>query len=263
MVTWNTNVPYEDTTGYVDESYFDSEIGYLSCYTAVMRGNPYQHKDRWMVDSRRSDHLTPFLTDFVSRENHQWNCKTANGNIMPIFGPGRVILRHHNGERNRTLVLTGVYYAFHVSHRLLSVTVLTKQGFTCMIRDKTQIWDRSGTLVITAVQLIPSETLHWFLSTAMTPGSKATSIQSNQDYVLWHYHMGHCSCNALHHAPDHVSGIPKLDIPPMLSPCHGCHLVRPMNGLSHPRTPGGIVCLVWFTQTFANSPSAHRRKIPG
>ena len=34
MVTWNNNVPYEDTTSYVDESYFDSEIGYLSCYTA-------------------------------------------------------------------------------------------------------------------------------------------------------------------------------------------------------------------------------------
>ena len=136
MVTWNANVPYEDTTGYVDEFYFDSEIEYLSCYAI---GNPYQHKDKWMVDSGCTDHLTPFPTDFVSRENHTRNCKTANSNIMPIFGPGTIIIRHHNGKHNRTLVLTGVYYAPHVLHRLLSITALTKQGFTCTIRDKNQI----------------------------------------------------------------------------------------------------------------------------
>ena len=150
-----------------------------------------------MVDSGCTNHLSPYPEDFVSRENHQQNCKTANGNIMPIFGPGTVILRHHNGERPRTLVLTRVHYAPHVSHRLLSITALTKQGFMCTIRDKTQICPRSGSLMITAEQLIPSETLHWFLSTVITPDAKATSIQSKQDYVLWHQRMGHCSRNAL------------------------------------------------------------------
>ena len=58
----------------------------------------------------------------------------------------------------------------------------------------------------------------------MTPGSTAASIQLNQDYVLWHYCMGHCSRNALRHAPDHVSGIAKLEIPPMPPPCCGCAL---------------------------------------
>ena len=94
----------------------------------------------------------------------------------------------------------------------------------CTIRDKIQIWDRSGTLVITAEQLIPSENLHWFLSTVMTLDTKAASIQSKQDYVLWHYHMGHCSHNALCHALDDVSGIPKLEIPPKDPLCHGCLL---------------------------------------
>ena len=182
---------------------------------------------------------------------------------MPIFGPGTVILRHHNGERNRTLVLTRVYYAPHVSHRLLSITALTKQGFTCTIRDKTQIWDRSGHLVIMAERLIPSDTLHWFLSTAMTPGSKVSSIQSKQDYVLWHYCMGHCSRNALRHVPDHVSGIPKLEIPPKNPLCHGCQLGKAHERPFPPWTPGGINCLRWFTPTFANSPSAHGCNIPG
>ena len=58
MVTCNANVPYEDTTGYVDEFYFDSEIEYLSCYAI---GNPYQNKDKWMVDSGCTNHLTHFL----------------------------------------------------------------------------------------------------------------------------------------------------------------------------------------------------------
>ena len=59
MVMWNTNVPYEDTTSYIDESYFDSEIGYLSCYVAAIKGNPDQHKGKWMVDSGCTDHLSP------------------------------------------------------------------------------------------------------------------------------------------------------------------------------------------------------------
>ena len=138
FVTWDTNVPNENTTSYVAKLHFDSQIRYLSCYAA---GNPYQHRDKWMVDSSCTDHLSPFPEDFVSRENHQRNCMTANNNIMPIFGPGTIIIRHHNGEHNRTLVLTGVYYAPHVSHCLLSITALTKQGFMCTIRDKTQIWD--------------------------------------------------------------------------------------------------------------------------
>ena len=63
MVTWDTNVPYEDTTGYIDKSYFDSEIGYLSCYAV---GNQSKHKDKWMVDSGCTDHPPPFLNNFVS-----------------------------------------------------------------------------------------------------------------------------------------------------------------------------------------------------
>ena len=69
---------------------------------------------------------------------------------MPIYGPGTVLLKHNNGEHNKTLMLTRVYYAPHVSHHLLSVTALIKQGFTCTIGDKTQIWDKTGNLVITA-----------------------------------------------------------------------------------------------------------------
>ena len=257
MAIWNANVPYEDTTGYIDESYFDSEIGYLSCYAIR---NPYQHKDKWMVDSGCTNHISPFPEDFISWENNTRKCKTASGNIMPIFGPGTVIIRHHNGECHKTLVLTGVYYTPHVSHHLLSIMALTKQGFMCMIRDKTQIWNRSGNLVIMAEQLIPSETLHWFLSTAMTPDSKAASIQLNQDYVLWHYHMGHCSHNALRHAPDHVSGIPKLEIPPKPWPCQECLLGKAHERPFPPSDSRGDLPLGLVHTDLCEFPSAHGRR---
>ena len=79
---------------------------------------------------------------------------------MPIYGPGTVLLTHNNGECNKTLMLTGVYYAPHILHYFLSVTALTKQGFMCMIRDKTQIWDKTSNLVIMAAQLNSLDSLH-------------------------------------------------------------------------------------------------------
>ena len=159
MISWNSNVPFDDKTGYVDETYFDIKNGYSSCYVVT---NSTKHKDKWMVDSSCTNHLSPYLDDFVSKEDHKRNCKTANSEIMPIYGPGTVLLKHNNGEHNKTLVLTGVYYAPDVSHHLLSVTALTKQGFICMIGDKTQIWDKTDNLVIMAAQLNSSDSLHWF-----------------------------------------------------------------------------------------------------
>ena len=69
-----------------------------------------------MVDSGSTDHLSPYLDDFVSKGGCKGNCKTANGELVPIYGPGTVLLKHNNGESNKTLMLTGVYYAPHVSH---------------------------------------------------------------------------------------------------------------------------------------------------
>ena len=60
------------------------------------------------------------------------------------------------------MLLTGVRYAPEAAHRLLSVTVLTVQGFMCKITDKTKIWDNQGKLVIQATALLPSTPLHWF-----------------------------------------------------------------------------------------------------
>ena len=63
-----------------------------------------------------------------------------------------------------------------------------------------------------------------YLSSPVQPDSKASSIQRDSDYLLWHGHMGHSSHNTLCHTFNHVFGILKLDISLNLCPCCGCSL---------------------------------------
>ena len=90
-----------------------------------------------------------------------------------------------------------------------------------------------------AAQLNSSDSLHWFSSSPMQPDSKASSIQRDSDYLLWYGCMGHCSHNAHHHAFNHVSGIPKLDVPPTLRPCRGCSLGKATEQPFPPSTTRG------------------------
>ena len=50
-------------------------------------------KNHWMIDSGCTDHLTPFLDDFayLSKEVHY--AFVANGERVPMYGPGKVIVQ--------------------------------------------------------------------------------------------------------------------------------------------------------------------------
>ena len=109
-------------------------------------------------------------------------------------------------------------------HRLLSVTVLTSQGFSCKITDKTKIWDKQGKLVIQASALLSSTLLHWFRSKLIIPEGAVYSLQESNSYHLWHLHLGHTSKNTLCHAHKHLKGTPILQEPTSDGPCKGCQL---------------------------------------
>ena len=233
MVSWNPNIPFGDTTSYVDKTYFDSKNGYSSCYTVT----DYQHKDKWMVDSGCTDHLSLFLDDFVSKEDCKRNCKTANG-TMPIYGPGTVLFKHNNGEHDITLVLDRVYYAPHILHHLLSITALTKKGFRCTIGDKTQIWDKTATLIITATQLNSSDSLHWFSSSLMQPDSNTSSIQrvitfcGTDEWAIAHA-TPYVTLSIMFLVYRNLISLPIYDL------VMDALLARPLNNHSHPLPPGG------------------------
>ena len=97
MVTQDTNVPCDEETSYVDEIYFDDNKGYSSCYAV---SDSVKTEDKWMVDSSYTDHLSPYLNDFVSKKDCTRNCMTANREIIPIYGPGVILLKHNNEEHN-------------------------------------------------------------------------------------------------------------------------------------------------------------------
>ena len=181
-------------------------------------------KHLWLVDSGCSDHLSPFKSDFVSRGDQMRHCMTANGNLMHIYGPGTIIMKHFNGEETITLTLTGVWYAPHMGNRLISVTALTRQGFHCEITDKTCFWDNTGRLVITASMRNRLDKLHLFKADAIRPSSQCDTLQKEDSYIIWHMRFGHCSHNALKHAATHLDGIPSLIVPSDWSPCKGCLL---------------------------------------
>ena len=140
-----------------------------------------------------------------------------------MHGPGTVILKQ-DSLKAPTVLLTGVWYAPEAAHRLLSITALTSQGFSCKITDKTKIWDKQGKLVIQATALLPSTPLHWFRSTLIIPTGAVYSLQDGNSYHLWHLRFGHSSKNVLRHAHKHLKGIPALQDPPTKDTCKGCLL---------------------------------------
>ena len=88
-------------------------------------------KDHWMIDSGCTDHLTPFKDDFAHLGTTVCSATIANGQTVPMYGPGKIILESFKGSE--PIVLEEVWYAPHAVHRLLSVNTLTGQGYRCVI----------------------------------------------------------------------------------------------------------------------------------
>ena len=147
----------------------DDEFYYASDYSHVctvdnksMRVSSF-YQSHWLIDSGASDHITPYLEDFSHILSGERLASTTNGSIIQMHGPGTIVLKQDTPQAP-IVRLTGVWYAPEAAHRLLSVTALTSQGFSCKITDKTKIWNKQGKLVIQASALLPSTPLHWFRS---------------------------------------------------------------------------------------------------
>ena len=76
-----------------------------------------------MIDSGCTDHLTPFKDDFAHLGTTVHFAAVANGQTVPMYGSGKIILESFKGSE--PIVLEEVWYAPHAVHRLLSVNTLT------------------------------------------------------------------------------------------------------------------------------------------
>ena len=207
----------------------DDEFYYASDYSCVCtvdnkstRASSF-YQSHWLIDSGASDHITPYLEDFSHILLGEQLASTTNGSIIQMHGPGTIVLKQDT-PKAPIVRLTGVWYAPEAAHRLLSVTALTSQGFSCKITDKTKIWDKQGKLVIQASALLSSTPLHWFRSKLIIPEGAVYSLQENNSYHLWHLRLGHTSKNTLHYAHKHLKGISTLQEPVSDGPCKGCQL---------------------------------------
>ena len=49
-------------------------------------------RHHWMIDSGCTDHLSPFLDDFAHLGNMVRHAVIANGQKVPMYGPGKIML---------------------------------------------------------------------------------------------------------------------------------------------------------------------------
>jgi hypothetical protein len=138
---------------------------------------------------------------------------------------GTVVLKQDR-PKVPPVILHEVWYTPEAAHRLLSVTTLTSQDFTCKITNVTKIWDKQGELVMQALALLPTTPLHWIQSTLIIPGNMVYSLQASNSGHLWYLRLGHPSKNTVHYAHKHLKGIPILQDYASVEdgPCKGCQL---------------------------------------
>ena len=83
-----------------------------------------------MIDSDCTDHLSPFIDDFVHLGDQKWTASVANGNKVSMYGPGTILIQQINGGfKPPTVSLEEVWYASDSSHHLLLVSSLTHHGY--------------------------------------------------------------------------------------------------------------------------------------
>ena len=114
-----------------------------------------------MIDSGCTDHLSPFIDDFVYLGDQKQFAFVANGNKVSMYGPGTILIQQINGGfKLPTVSLEKVCYAPDSLYCLLSVPSLTYHGYYCEITNsRSQIWKKRGYMVIQATALPPANNL--------------------------------------------------------------------------------------------------------
>ena len=123
-----------------------------------------------MIDSGCTDHLSPFIDDFVHLGEQKQTASVANGNKVSMYDSGTILIQQINeGFKPPTVSLEEVWYVPDSSHCLLSVPSLTHHGYHCEITiSGSWIWDKRGWMVIQATALSSANNLHWFQSEMIT-----------------------------------------------------------------------------------------------
>ncbi len=186
----------------------------VSLYT--MSGNT-QKPVAWMMDSRASQHFTPYIEDFTTYTQHRGvEISLGDNSIIKSTGVGSVTIRTNRGYN---LILSDVLHVPQTHLHILSTSALTLKGTTVG-------FDHTGFAIRHSERTIvdghQNGSLYWLVGHQVLNAASSTASASLD---VWHQHMGHMSKEALkRYAHEAVKGLNITESPVEDGPCHSCEL---------------------------------------
>jgi transposase InsO family protein len=197
-----------------------SESMFLSCHIA----DEDLSKDRWLLDSGCSNHMTGNKKFFSSIDcSATTEIKLGDHTPVPAEGKGLVPVLTKQNQRK---VIEDVFYVPNLKVNLLSVGQLMQNGYdvqfhgsSCVIYDKTPCRRLLARVEMTKNRMFPL-----CLKSVNLSESYAHTVSSQDETWLWHYRYGHLPFKSLSrmHKQSMVLGLPVID--EHSSSCEDCIL---------------------------------------
>ena len=177
----------------------------------------------WMIDTRCSDHITSFLSDFIDYKEYITPkiVKLADSKqTCPILGIGTVQGQTLvNGKANQ-LVLQNTLYMPSIGCRYLSQHKLMQWGIRVHFELNRALLPKGKHVIATAAL---SRTFHWVdldLLDCYVPWLSHTG--SSHPIKIWHQQLRHLNWQVLQKYTNTLEGINLSSHTHVLSTCEGC-----------------------------------------
>jgi len=185
----------------------------------------------WMLDSRATVHITPYMTNFIDYVPAlvKGNVRTAEGPTdLIVEGSGTVLIQHvfhYKGKSHKELLqLQEVLYIPGVIAHFTSLVRLLKEGLH-VYGDAAgmNLFSRENNNVpLMRAEPWDSEMLFWLK--AEQPSLNGVESVFMIDYDLLHRCLGHPSKDMQKQTQWHTAGLPDVKIPHKMPICPGCAL---------------------------------------
>ena len=246
--------PYndDDNYGYEHFEFYTSSITKChSCPQVSQNCKEFfcpQHKNLyslWLLDLGATDHLTPYMDDFLTFKELQKLVKVCTAGKECIFftGIGTVVFMTTVNGKQHDVCLQHIYYLPTGDKCICSVQWLTMKlhMHTESNAKTTHIFDLQNQPFLVGQLLLPRDNLHWFIgkphprvqALGFSVNLNISSLDSVQlasvrdevnDYDLWHQHLGHPAPQTMQHVSHTTDGLDSLHVPTTPLICSDCQI---------------------------------------
>src|SRR6266481_4817216 len=195
------------TTASIEEVVSDNESVGVALYSSW--------RERWLVDSGATHHMTPHRSDFVNYTACGGSVRVGDVATTSQVGVGSVVFHTSQGVK---ISLSNVLHLPGTATRFISEGALADKG-ALLLKD-------SGSIKISVkgkciAQAYRENKLYWL---DIASGSLSKHIKHTLSLDLWHQHMGHVSHATLKaHGSSALKGM-DLDDSTIPQVCYGCEM---------------------------------------